>query len=221
MVEFAEWQTALNNTRMRQAVLQEAIEEMKEEKPDAEKLRKAKAVIADFTKEVDENLAMIKGESANCQWQEPWQEPQWRKDLKDLQKLGEILYPWESEAEKAECLEYLEKNSPENKMIEIFERIEKCLQTLATQPPERKAADNLTDEDCIKRLADTGFIMMNPRIKDKTIYLIKKGHNALDTFDELAKITGSERRARNIMIQNMTGIATTLNTHRPKHSLKT
>jgi hypothetical protein len=130
MVEFAEWQTALNNTRMRQAVLQEVIEELKGEKPDAEKLRKAKAVIADFTKEVDENLVMIKSESANCQWQEP----QWRKDQKELQELGEILYPWKSAAEKAECLEYLEKNSPENKMIEILERIEGYLHTLDTQP---------------------------------------------------------------------------------------
>jgi hypothetical protein len=68
---------------------------------------------------------------------------------------------------------------------------------------------------------DTGFLMINPHVKDKTNYLIKQGHAVLDTFDELAKITGSELRARNIMIQNMAKVTATLNTHRPKHSLKT
>jgi hypothetical protein len=32
----------------------------------------------------------------------------------------------------------------------------------------------LTDEDCLNRLADTGFIMINQRIKDRTVYLKKK-----------------------------------------------
>jgi hypothetical protein len=90
-----------------------------------------------------------------------------------------------------------------------------------TQAPEQKAANLLTDADCLKKLEDTGFIMINPHFEDRTVYLVKKGHSALDVFDELTKMTGSELRARSIMLQNMTGVESTLNTHRPKHTLKT
>jgi predicted transcriptional regulator len=80
---------------------------------------------------------------------------------------------------------------------------------------------SLTDEECIKKLKDTGFIVQNTRVKDRTVYIVRKGHTVLDVFDELEKITGSGLRARAIMIQNMTGVEATLNTHRPKHSLRT
>jgi hypothetical protein len=90
-----------------------------------------------------------------------------------------------------------------------------------TQSPEQKAVPALTDTECLQRLSDTGYIMINPHIKDRVAYLIKKSHNTLDTFDELAKTTGSELRARSIMFQNMTGVQGTLNKHRPKHTLKT
>jgi hypothetical protein len=93
---------------------------------------------------------------------------------------------------------------------------------LAPEPAQgTQAADYLTDEDCLKKLVDTGFIMINPRIKDEVVYITKKGHSVLDVFDELVKMTGSELRARAIMIQNMTKVEGTLNNHRPKHSLKT
>jgi hypothetical protein len=79
----------------------------------------------------------------------------------------------------------------------------------------------LIDAECLQRLDDTGFIMINPRIKDRTVYLIKKAHTVLDVFDELVKMTGSEKRARAIMFQNMGGVKSTLDRHRPKKSLKT
>jgi hypothetical protein len=90
-----------------------------------------------------------------------------------------------------------------------------------TQAPEQKQANNLTDAECIQRLIDTGFIMINPRTKDRTVYLVKKVHNVLEVFDEFAKMTGSEKRARAIMFQNMSGVKSTLDRHRPKRSLKT
>jgi hypothetical protein len=43
-----------------------------------------------------------------------------------------------------------------------------------TQAPVQRVDDNLTDAECIQRLLDTGFIMINPHIKDRTVYLIKK-----------------------------------------------
>jgi hypothetical protein len=110
------------------------------------------------------------------------------------------------------CLDKLDK------LDRILERINVALEAYAQQPERRTAY--LTDEECLKKLEDTGFIMINPRIKDKVSYLIKKGHNVLDTFGELAKMTGSELRARAIMIQNMTKVEGTLNNNRPKHSLK-
>jgi hypothetical protein len=51
--------------------------------------------------------------------------------------------------------------------------------------------------------------------------LVKKAHNVLEVFDELAKMTGSEKRARAIMFQNMGGVKSTLDRHRPKRALKT
>jgi len=78
----------------------------------------------------------------------------------------------------------------------------------------------LTDLECLKRLVDTGFIMQNERVKGSTKYIVKKGYAILDVFDELSKITGSEMRARAIMMQNMTKVESTLNKHRPKKSLK-
>jgi len=78
-----------------------------------------------------------------------------------------------------------------------------------------------TDAECLEKLVDTGFIMTNPRVKGRTAYLVQKAHNVLDVFDELAKITGSGLRARAIMFQNMVGVETTLNKHRPKKNLKT
>jgi hypothetical protein len=89
------------------------------------------------------------------------------------------------------------------------------------QAPEQKTAPTLTDAEYLQILSETGYITINQRIKDRTVYLIKKGHSALDTFDELARLTGSGLRARNIMIQNMTGVEGTLNNHRPKHTLRT
>jgi hypothetical protein len=90
-----------------------------------------------------------------------------------------------------------------------------------TQAPEQKAVPALTDKECLQKLEETGFIMINPYIKDRTVYLIRKTHTILDTFDELVKMIGSELRARSIMIQNLTKVAATLNNHRPKHTLKT
>ena len=84
----------------------------------------------------------------------------------------------------------------------------------------QKAADPLTDGECIQKLDDTGYITINQRVKNKTAYVVKKGHSVLDVFDELAKITGSERRARAIMLQNMSRVETSLSKHRPKRTLK-
>jgi hypothetical protein len=92
-----------------------------------------------------------------------------------------------------------------------------------TQTPVPGAGEisGLTDADCIKNLVDTGFIMQNTRITEKTVYIVKKGYSVLDVFDRFAKITGSERRARAIMFQNMSGVKSTLDRHRPKKLLKT
>jgi hypothetical protein len=84
----------------------------------------------------------------------------------------------------------------------------------------KETAPALTDAECLQRLLDTGYIMKNERIQNKTVYLIKKGHNVLDTFDELARMTGDKLRARNIMIQNIPKAENSLNVHKPKHSLK-
>jgi hypothetical protein len=63
--------------------------------------------------------------------------------------------------------------------------------------------------------------MINPRLNDKTVYLVKKAHTVLEVFDELVKMTGSEKRSRAIMFQNMNGVKSTMDRHRPKRSLKT
>jgi hypothetical protein len=48
----------------------------------------------------------------------------------------------------------------------------------------------------------TGYIRQNPRIKDKKVFLKEKAHTVLEIFDEFAKMTGSEKRARAIMYRN-------------------
>jgi SPX domain protein involved in polyphosphate accumulation len=89
-------------------------------------------------------------------------------------------------------------------------------------PPTAAETDipSLTDAECFQRLDSTGFIKINLRIKDRTVYLVEKPHTVLDVFDELAKMTGSESRARAIMFQNMSGVKSTMDRYRPKKSLK-
>jgi hypothetical protein len=111
--------------------------------------------------------------------------------------------------------------SPEYWRMRTIAEMDKTRETPPEPAPDTQTADYLTDEEYLKRLVDTGFIMINSYIKDKIVYMVKRGHTVLDVFDELAKITGSELRARAVMLQNMTGVESTLNTHRPKHSLKT
>jgi hypothetical protein len=111
--------------------------------------------------------------------------------------------------------------SKEREKNSLLTEINETLKAIAAQMSERKTADYLTDEYCIQRMVDTGFIMINPRVNGRTVYVVKKGYSVLEVFDELAKVTGSKRRARAIMIQNMTGVESTLNTHRKKHTLET
>ncbi|MDR1785206.1 MAG: hypothetical protein LBR23_01890 [Spirochaetaceae bacterium] len=79
----------------------------------------------------------------------------------------------------------------------------------------------MPDADILKRLVDTGFIEQNQRITRKTVYVPRKPVTALGVFDEIAKITGSEIRARNLMRQNMSGVVITLDRHRPKKNYTT
>jgi hypothetical protein len=83
----------------------------------------------------------------------------------------------------------------------------------------------LSNDEYLKKMVDTGFIMLNTYLKDRDYsrnekYIVKTAYTVLDVFDELAKMTGSEKRARAIMLQNMSGVKTSLDKHRPKHSLK-
>jgi hypothetical protein len=111
-------------------------------------------------------------------------------------------------------------NDPEYWNMRTIAEVDK-IRKAPPEPAPKADIPFLTDAECLQRLVDTGYIMINPRITDRMVYLIKRGHTVLDVFDELAKMTGSETRARAIMFQNMSGVKSTLDRHRPKKSLKT
>jgi hypothetical protein len=130
----------------------------------------------------------------------------------------------EAQATLAAAEKVKDKKAIAHAKIRLFEAGEALavLRPLENETPKQEAEQNyLTDDNCLKRLVDTGFIMINTRIQDKTTYMVKKCHTVLDVFDELARMTGSEKRARAIMFQNMSRVKSTLDRHRPKHSLKT
>ncbi|MDR1178208.1 MAG: hypothetical protein LBK64_05220 [Spirochaetaceae bacterium] len=80
-------------------------------------------------------------------------------------------------------------------------------------PPAQKAANDLTDVDCIQRLAGTGFIIKNTNIKTKTIYEKTRAATVPKIYNELLKMTNDGERAKRIMLNNISGVETGLKQH--------
>jgi len=102
---------------------------------------------------------------------------------------------------------------------------EKRLVYITTQAGEQPAPQQtetapMTDDEILKRLVDTGFIVERP-LKDKVVYRPKSPVTTTNVFDEIVRLTGRETRARNLMRQNMPGTQNTLNTHCPKKNYTT
>jgi ketol-acid reductoisomerase len=64
----------------------------------------------------------------------------------------------------------------------------------------------LTDAECIQRLVDTGFIVQNKNIRDKTIYAKTRTANAPKIYKELLKMIDDGERAKRIMLNNISGV---------------
>jgi hypothetical protein len=116
----------------------------------------------------------------------------------------------------------------EQAVLDKLERIATALEAYALQEkrtdmqtPEQEAVPALTDEECLQRAEETGFIEINTRITHKVCYMVKAHHTVLEVFDLFAKMTGSEKRARALMFQRMSGVKSTLDRYRQKKSLKT
>jgi hypothetical protein len=76
-----------------------------------------------------------------------------------------------------------------------------------TQTLEQKEADCLTDEECIKKLVDTGFIAQNTNIKTKTVYAKTRAVTAPKIYKKLLELTnGDGNRAERIMRNNISGV---------------
>jgi hypothetical protein len=139
-----------------------------------------------------------------------------------------ILEIQEEEQKIADELESLKQESAPSAQTPEPDREENRTEALekATPPetaPSTLTQEYLTDEYCLKRLVDTGFIIINKYSKHKDggdKYIEKLPYSALDVFDELEKFTGSGLRARSIMMQYMQQTTNSLNKYRPKHKLK-
>ncbi|MDR1256152.1 MAG: hypothetical protein LBJ86_00200 [Spirochaetaceae bacterium] len=75
-----------------------------------------------------------------------------------------------------------------------------------TQAPQQRAATDLIDMDCIKKLVDTGFIAQNTNIKDRTVYAKTRAATSPKIYKELLKMTNDGERAERIMINYISGV---------------
>jgi hypothetical protein len=64
----------------------------------------------------------------------------------------------------------------------------------------------LTDADCLKRLVDTGFIVKNENIRDKTFYAKTRTATVPKIYKELLKMTNDSERTNRIMLNNISGV---------------
>jgi hypothetical protein len=74
------------------------------------------------------------------------------------------------------------------------------------QDAEQKAADYLTDADCIKKLVGTGFIVKNTNIKTKIVYAPTRAVTAPKIYKKLLEMINDGERAKRIMLNNISGV---------------
>jgi hypothetical protein len=111
-------------------------------------------------------------------------------------------------------IEQFIENEPEVKDVinEIRAEIEGIQEpALDTQPPTQGAA--AVPEECLKKLVDTGFIVKNENIRDKTIYAKTRTATAPKIYKELLKMTNDGERAKRIMLNNISGVESGLKEH--------
>jgi hypothetical protein len=104
--------------------------------------------------------------------------------------------------------------SEQRKTNLLLEGIAETLKTIAAQNTteaapdsrERKTDDCLTDADCIKILADTGFIKRNTNIKNKVVYATERAVTAPNIYNKLLEMIGDGERAKRIMLNNISDV---------------
>jgi hypothetical protein len=130
-------------------------------------------------------------------------------------KIKHLMIVWGSD-EADELARSWNEQIPTNeelseKLVAGYQNFKKQIEDLpvtgaqATPSPSDAQAPEMTDDECLKILASTGYIKRNTNIKNKIIYELERAVTAPDIYNKLLIMTNDGKRAERIMRNNMSG----------------